>query len=515
MTTPTRPRWTRGSGHRWCPPHSRRQVTRRIDVEPWRDLLTDGDRAARGRTAEDPGRVMKRPLLPFHDPRADREVMAAAQVHVACRSVLDRSLTSRVPGPSWRSPWRTRVGVPRAQARCAQVVRRCGRRPGRTALLRTPRRRLAGRPPSQPPALVTPRPSRGRRPPGPRGVRPTGRALLDGWARAQRVLADRDDPDRPGAACRRSGGPVWHAGGLWRWVSARPPCGRRPCRAHGAHPPARQGRRGAGDPDAAAAADEAPGPAVAAVASAGMGGNGEVVRALRAPEGLGLAVDVPPPAPAETRLCGPEACVLDAPQAVGTGPGGPPTAPQARRAHHPGWTCVVARRHWAGCPRPARGLAPRPQPTGRRVITPADPAEDDAARARAKTPGDAAVRQHHPRVDRQRAARGRDHDGRRRRSWGPWRVTVPSRLTGLVVHVTRRVTHLRPQGAPPAWPPVSASCGWKTHVVRPHARRRTPPSCPSGTSRRRCAGRDWVCLTWQVECSLCAPQRLFKHSPFD
>ena len=245
-----------------------------------------------------------------------------------------------------------------------------------------------------------------------------------------------------------------------------------------------------------------------------MGGNGEVVRALRAPEGLGLAVDVPPPAPAETRLCGPEACVLDAPQAVGTGPGGPPTAPQAGRAHHPGWTCVVARRHWAGCPRPARGLAPRPQPTGRRVITPADPAEDDAARARAKTPGDAAVRQHHPRVDRQRAARGRDHDGRRRRSWGPWRVTVPSRLTGLVVHVTRRVTHLRPQGAPPAWPPVSASCGWKTHVVRPHARRRTPPSCPSGTSRRRGAGRDWVCLTWQVECSLCAPQRLFKHSPF-
>ena len=104
------------------PEHSRRQVTRRIDVEPWRDLLTDGDRAARGRTAEDPGRVMKRPLRPFHDPRADREGRAAAQVHVACRSVRDRSLTSRVPGPSWRSPWRTRVGVARAQARCAQVV---------------------------------------------------------------------------------------------------------------------------------------------------------------------------------------------------------------------------------------------------------------------------------------------------------------------------------------------------------------------------------------------------------
>ena len=67
------------------PDHSRRQVTRRIDVAPWRDLLTDGDRSARGRTAEDPGRVMKCTLRPFHDPRADREVMAAAQVHAPQR----------------------------------------------------------------------------------------------------------------------------------------------------------------------------------------------------------------------------------------------------------------------------------------------------------------------------------------------------------------------------------------------------------------------------------------------
>ena len=81
-----------------------------------------------------------------------------------------------------------------------------------------------------------------------------------------------------------------------------------------------------------------------------MGWNGEGLRALRAPAGLGIEVYGPPPAPAATLLCGPAACVLDAQQGVGTCPGGPQTATTERRANHTGWTWVLARRQCAGVP---------------------------------------------------------------------------------------------------------------------------------------------------------------------
>ena len=104
------------------PDHSLRQVKRVIDCEQFRDLVKDCDRPAMGRTAEDPVRVMKLTFLQFHDHLSDREVMAAAQVHVACRYVLDLSLTSRLPVPSVLSQFRTRLGVARYQALFDQVV---------------------------------------------------------------------------------------------------------------------------------------------------------------------------------------------------------------------------------------------------------------------------------------------------------------------------------------------------------------------------------------------------------
>lgn len=193
---------------------------------------------------------------------------------------------------------------------------------------------------------------------------------------------------------------------------------------------------------------------MAAVSIDGIGWNGEVLRALSAPEGLGIEVYVPPPAPAETLLFGPEAFVLDAQQEVVTCPGGQQTATKERSANHTGWKFVCARRQCAGCPRHARCLATRPQKKGRSVIKNDYQAEYDAARARAKTPGYAAVRQQHPRVERKLADRVRYHDGRRSRYWGQWRLKVQYRLTGLVVNVKRMVKLLRPQGAQPAWQPV-------------------------------------------------------------
>jgi hypothetical protein len=64
----------------------------------------------------------------------------------------------------------------------------------------------------------------------------------------------------------------------------------------------------------------------------------------------------------------------------------------------------------------------------------------------AMTPGYAAVRQPHPRVERKQADRVRYHDGRRSRYRGQWQVTVQYLLTGLAVNVKRMVTLLHPRG---------------------------------------------------------------------
>jgi transposase len=494
------------------PDHYLRQVKRLIDFEQFRDLVKDGSSPAMGRTAEDPVRVMKLTFLQLHDNRSDRDVMAAAQVNVAFRSVLDLSLTSRLPVPSVLAQCRTRLGVARDQALFDQVVTqaraygliRDRRRltdathvlaniavPSTLRLVAQTRQRVldAARPyaPEQVAAdeaeaevvrqatadlpdtdrLVARVPhlraivtwadavqqALGSLPVAPDTARPRFEAA---WALAPRVLADRDEPDQ-GDQVRRVVDPDARGGthgalfdGYRLDISVDADSARRT---------ALNLLPGNGDEARDAqtlleAEEQAQGQAVAAVSIDGMGWNGEVLRALSAPEGLGIEVDVPPPAPAETLLFGPEACVLDAQQGVVTCPGGPQTATKERRANHTGWTCVLARRQGAGCPLHARCLATLPQKKGRRVSKHDDQAESDAARARAKTPGYAAVRQQHPRVERQLADMVRDHDGRRSRYWGQWRVKVQYLLTGLVVHVKRMVKRLRPQGAPPAWQPV-------------------------------------------------------------
>ena len=273
---------------------------------------------------------------------------------------------------------------------------------------------------------------------------------------AHRVLADRDAPDQgdqvrrvvdPDARCGTHGG---SCAGDWLDISLE---------ADSARLTALNMLPGNGDAarDAQtllAAAQGAQGHTSAARSMDGMGWNGAVWRALSAPAGVGVEVYVPPPALAETPWFGPTACILEAERGVVTCPGGPQTATTERSANDTGWKLVFARRQWAGCPQHARCLATLPQKKGRSVIKHDDQAEYDAARARATTPGSALVRQQHPRVERQRADLVRDHDGRRRRYRGQWRVQVQYLLTGLVVHVKRLVKQLCPQGAQPAWPLV-------------------------------------------------------------
>jgi transposase len=104
------------------PDHYLRRVKPCSDVERFRALVTACYSPAMGRTAEDPGRMIKLELLPFHYHLSDREVIAAAHVNVALRSFLDLALESRVPVPRLLAQFRTRVGVERHQALVDQLI---------------------------------------------------------------------------------------------------------------------------------------------------------------------------------------------------------------------------------------------------------------------------------------------------------------------------------------------------------------------------------------------------------
>jgi transposase len=418
------------------PDHYLRQVKRLIDFELFRDLGKDCYSPAMGRTAEDPVRVLKLTFLQFHYHLSDREVMAAAQVNVAFRYCLDLSLTSRLPVPSVLSQFRMRLGVARYQALFDQVVTQARAYglirdrlrlkdathvlaniavPSTLRLVAQTRQRLldAARPYAPEPvaadeaeaevmrqataalpdtdrlvarvthlrAIVTwadaAQQALGSQPASPDQARTRFEAAL---ALAHRVLAERDDPDQgdqvqsvvdPDARCGTHGASF---DGYLLDLSLD---------ADSALLTALNILPGNGDEareaqTLLAAAEQAQDNAVAAGSSDGIGGNGEVLRALSAPEGMGIEVYVPPPAPAETLLFGPEAFVLDAPQGVVTCPGGQQTATKERSANHTGWKFVFARRQWAGCPRHARCLATLPQKKGRSVITNDYQAEDDA-----------------------------------------------------------------------------------------------------------------------------------------
>jgi transposase len=488
------------------PDHYLRRVKHLIDFERFRDLVTDCDSPAMGRTAHDPLRMITLGFLPWHYTLSDREVIATAQVNVAFRCFLDLSLDSRLPVPSLLTPFRTRLGTERYQALCDQLVTpareyglirdRLRRKdathvladiavPSTLRLVAQMRQRLfdTARPyaPEQvatdevEAALVRqatadlPDTDRlvarvahlraivawadlvqqtlGALPAAPDPVRTRFEAAL---TLAHHLVADRDDPDK--------GDKV---------LSVVEPDAR--CGKHGAYCDgylldssvdadselltALHVLPGNGDEtrDALtllAAEQQAQGKTIEAMSIDGMGWNGEVLQTLSPPAGGGVTVYVPPPPLVETPVFGPEAFVLEADHGVVTCPGGHQTATKTRNAPNSGWKCVFARRHGAECPLQAQCLTKPPQKKGRSVIKNDDQAAYDAARARAKTDRYAAVRRQHPRVERKLADIVRYHGGRRCRYRGQWRVKIQYLLTGLVVNVKRMVKLLCPAGAP-------------------------------------------------------------------
>jgi transposase len=488
------------------PDHYLRRVKQCVDFERFRALVMDCYSPAMGRTAEDPVRMIKLEFLQFHYNLSDREVIAAAHVNVAFRYFLDLALESRLPVPSLLAQFRTRVGVERHRALFDQLVTQAREQglvrdrlrlkdathvlaniavPSTLQLVAQTRQRLleAARPYA--PDRVAAEEAEAEH------VRQATADLKDvdrlahrvahlrtivGWADAlqhdlgplpappdqarlrfeaalalaHRVLADRDEPDKgdqvrsvvdPDARCGKHGA---YFDGYLLDISVD---------ADSERLTALNLLPGNGDEARDAqtlleAEQRAQGNTVAAVSIDGIGWNGEVLRALSAPQGVGVEVYVPPPAPEETPLFPPAAFVLDAQRDVVTCPGGQQTATKERSANGTGWKFVFARRQCAGCARQAQCLATLPQKKGRSVIKNDYQVEYDAARERATTAPYAAVRQQHPRVERKLADIVRYHDGRRCRYRGQWRGQVQYLLTGLVVNAKRMVKLLGPVRAP-------------------------------------------------------------------
>lgn len=494
------------------PDHYLRRVKQCLDFERCRDLVKDCYSAALGRTAEDPVRMIKLAFLQFHYNLSDREAIAAAQVKVAFRFFLDLSLASPLPVPSLLAQFRARLGVERHQALFDHLVTQAREQglihdrlrlkdathvlaniavPSTLALVAQSRQRLleAARPYAA--ARVATEEAEADRVRqvtadlkdldrlahrvahlraivvwadalqhdlGPLPAAPDKeRSRFEGaLALAHRILADRADPDMgdqvrsvvdPDARCGKHGA---YFDGYLLDISLD---------ADSELLTALNLLPGNGDEARDAqtlleAEARAQGTAVAAVSIDGIGWNGEVLRALSAPAGLGVEVYVPPPAPVQTPWFKPEAFLLDPQQDRVPCPGGQQTATTECSANHTGWKFVFARRPCAECRLQAPCLATRPQKKGRRVLKKDYQAEYDAARARATPPRYAAVRQHPPRVERKLADIVRYHDGRRCRYRGLWRVKIQYLLTGLVVNAKRMVKLLCPQGAQAVVQPV-------------------------------------------------------------
>ena len=493
------------------PDHYLRRVKQVINFERFRDQVKDCYSESMGRTAQDPVRMIKLEFLQGHYTLSDREVIAAAQVNVAFRWFLDLSLESRLPVPSLLSQFRTRLGSERHRELFDQVVAQAREHglmhdrlrlkdathivaniavPTTLALVAQTRQRLLeSARPYQPERVaqeeaeavrlrqvtsdlkdVTRLAARvahlraivawadrlqhelGALPESSDRVRQRFEAALE---LAHRVLADQDDPDRGDQvrsvvdAEARRGKHGGYFDGYLLDISLD---------ADSELLGAIEVLPGNGDEARDAqhlleAEEQAQGHDILALSMDGIGWQGEVLRTLSAPEGLGVEVYVPPRAePINGGYFRPEQFRLDESCGVLTCPGGEQTTRKERNAHDTGWKFTFSRRLCARCGLQAQCLAALPKSKGRSVIKNDYQAEYEAARHRATTEAYQAVRRQHPRVERKLADMVCHHGGRRTRYRGRWRVQIDYLLLGMVVNIKRMVKLLHPQGTPSVVP---------------------------------------------------------------
>jgi transposase len=453
-----------------------------------------------GRPADDPVLLVKLEYLQFHYNLSDREVIAAAQVNVAFRFLLDLALASPLPHPSLLRVFRARLGEEQHQqlvdgivnpARAYGLVKDRLRLkdatqvlaniaiPSTIRLVAETRQRLldAARPLAadgvaaeeskalQVRAVTAARGDDERLlqrvthlrqivawtdrlhadlGPLPALPPPERLAFAEALQLAHKVLADRDDPD---------------AGD--KLVSLQDPDARRG--KHGAYftgylldvamdaaseivtavnlVPA-NGDEAADATTLISQEEQAQGNDVQALSIDGLGFRGDLLREWQDPAGLQLEVFVPPPPlPAPTPYFTPDAFQLDGEGRVLTCPGGHQTTHRSRNEPDTGWKYYFKREVCAACPLQAQCLARLPKATGRTVIKNDYVAEYAAARHKAATPTYEAVRRQHPHIERKLAELVQRHGARRARFRGRLRAKIQYLLTGMAVNI-KRIVHL-------------------------------------------------------------------------
>jgi transposase len=475
------------------------QFKKVIDFEAFRELVKDCYSPDRGRSAEDPVRMIKLEILQFLYGLSDREVLKQLQVNVAYRYFLDLSLDSELPTSGLLSQFRQRLGQERHQALFEEVIRQARQLglvkdrlrlkdathvianiaiPTTIQLVAQTRERLLRSAKPYAKERVAAEEQQAEE------IRKVTVDLSDierlwqrvehlrrivGWAdevqKSLGTLLEKADPRRERfdamlvVAHRivdESGDPDQKD----RVVSSVDPDAR--CGKHGAFydgyaldismdadselitavdtPPANQD-------EAANAAhlvkqeQQAQGNRVEALSIDGIGFVGEVLRELKDPNGLGLVVYVPPRE--WTQAGHPYFAAADfhltADGLTLVCPAEEETQARYRNGLDTSWHFQFTHRQCQACPLLCQCMAKLPATRGRQVNKNDYDAEYQAAREFAQTEAYTQVRQQHPKIERKLAEIIRYHAGRRTRFRGSWQVAIQYLLTTLVVNLKRMV----------------------------------------------------------------------------
>ena len=479
--------------------HLLRQFKKAIDFEAFRELVKDCYSPDRGRSAEDPVRMIKLEILQFLYGLSDREVLKQLQVNVAYRYFLDLSLDSELPTSGLLSQFRQRLGQERHQALFEEVIRQARQKglvkdrlrlkdathvianiaiPTTIQLVAQTRERLLRSAKPYAKEQVAVEEQRAEE------IRKVTADLSDIerlWQRVEhlrRIVSWADEVQRnlgvlPAKADPRrerfdemlkvahrivdeSGNPDQKD----RVVSSVDPDAR--CGKHGAFydgyaldismdadselitavdtPPANQD-------EAANAAhlvkqeQQAQGNRVEALSIDGIGFVGEILRELKDPNGLGLVVYVPPRdwTPANQSYFAASDFHLTADGLTLVCPAEEETQARYRNGLDTTWHYQFKLSQCRACPLLCQCMEKLPAKRGRQVNKNDYDAEYQAARDLAQTQAYTQVRQLHPKIERKLAEIIRYHAGRRTRFRGGWQVAIQYLLTTLVVNLKRMV----------------------------------------------------------------------------
>lgn len=493
--------------------HYLRQVLTVVDFERYRATMAVRYHATAGRPAEDPVLLLKLGFLQTQYRLSDREVCTQAQVNVAFRLFLQLGLTASLPHPSLLTVFRARLGGEVyaqifdgvvAQARAAGLVKDRLRLKDATHIIatiaipstirlvaQTRQRLLAAAEPFAAESVAAERAHA-------QAIRTATADLSDaerllqrvahlrqivGWA--DQVSADLGPQPEPAPADRRA---FADALALAHTILAD-----RDDSAGGDHvvsihdPDARRGMHGSSftgylldvamdaDSQIITALDVLPGNGDEAVDATALirheetvhgndvqtlsidkaGFRGNLLREWHDPEGLNLAVVVPPVREKPTSYFTVEDFRHDAAQETLTCPGAQTTTRRIRNHVDTGWKYSFRRSACAACPLFDRCLARLPKATGRQVVINDYAAEYAEARQYATTDRYRQLRREHPAIERKLADVVRRHAGRWARYRGRARVRIQYLLTGLVVNV-KRMVHLLVPPAPSRAAPTDA-----------------------------------------------------------